>query len=181
MINLPNILAAARIVIAPIIFFILLHASGDGDRFLGANASEWLAGFLFLIASITDFLDGYLARKWDQITKLGTVLDPLADKMLLLAAFLGLVIATKADAWAVYIILVREFFITGFRVVMATENLNIAAGFSGKVKTVLQMLAAGFLIMNWPLANALLWLAVAMTLISAAGYIYEYVRHNESK
>jgi len=84
----------------------------------------------------------------------------------------------RANAWAVYLILVREFFITGLRVVMASEGLSIKASFAGKVKTVSQMGAIGFLLMNWPCADCLLWIAVILTLYSGADYIKVYVKAN---
>ncbi|BCX79462.1 CDP-diacylglycerol--glycerol-3-phosphate 3-phosphatidyltransferase [Campylobacter sp. 19-13652] len=174
MINLPNTLALIRIALAPLMFYILI----DGASWQGVHISwvNYFAGLLFVLASVTDFFDGYIAREWDQKTKLGAVLDPLADKMLTLAAFLGLMLLGRANAWAVYLILVREFFITGFRVVVASEGLSVAANMAGKVKTVVQMIAIGWLIMQWHFANALLWLAVALTLYSGADYVLSYAK-----
>ncbi|MDY0328360.1 MAG: CDP-diacylglycerol--glycerol-3-phosphate 3-phosphatidyltransferase, partial [Arcobacteraceae bacterium] len=110
----------------------------------------------------------------NQMTKLGSILDPLADKMLMLAGLLGLMVIDRADVWAVFLILSREFFITGLRVVAVAEGKDIAASMWGKSKTVIQMIAIGFLIMNWPFATYLLWLAVAITLYSGYEYIKEY-------
>jgi CDP-diacylglycerol--glycerol-3-phosphate 3-phosphatidyltransferase len=176
MLNLPNALALLRILLAPLMFWLLI----DRDNAIFVNIHEsWLdyfAGLIFVLASVTDFFDGFIARSWNQITKLGGVLDPLADKMLMLSAFLGLIYLHRASAWAILIILIREFFITGIRVVAAGEGRSVASTFSGKAKTVAQMFAIGFLLMNWPFANELLWIAVALTLYSGYEYIKGYLK-----
>lgn len=142
--NLPNILALFRIALAPLMLWFLV----DRDNVLFSSwHPTWLdyfAGLIFVIASVTDFFDGFIARKWNQITKLGAILDPLADKMLILAGFLGLMMIDRASAWAVFLILSREFFITGLRVVAADEGRNVASTMAGKIKTVVQMIAIGF-------------------------------------
>ena len=173
--NLPNSLAFFRILLAPLMFFMLVNAPGI---FVQIHISwiNYFAALIFVIASVTDFFDGYIARSWDQKTKLGAILDPLADKMLILAAFLGLMMLGRASAWAVYLILIREFFITGFRVVMASDGVEVAASMAGKVKTVSQMFAVGFLLMSWPGGELLLWIAVALTLYSGFEYIFAYVK-----
>jgi len=173
--NLPNALAFFRILLAPLMFFMLVNAP---EIFVQIHISwiNYFAALIFVIASVTDFFDGYIARSWDQKTKLGAILDPLADKMLILAAFLGLMMLGRASAWAVYLILIREFFITGFRVVMASDGVEVAASMAGKVKTVSQMFAVGFLLMSWPGGELLLWIAVALTLYSGFEYIFAYVK-----
>ena len=173
--NLPNALAFFRILLAPLMFFMLVNAP---EIFTQIHISwiNYFAALIFVIASVTDFFDGYIARSWNQKTKLGAILDPLADKMLILAAFLGLMMLGRASAWAVYLILVREFFITGFRVVMASDGVEVAASMAGKVKTVSQMFAVGFLLMSWPGGELLLWIAVALTLYSGFEYIFAYVK-----
>ena len=173
--NLPNALAFFRILLAPLMFFMLVNAP---EIFAQIHISwiNYFAALIFVIASVTDFFDGYIARSWDQKTKLGAILDPLADKMLILAAFLGLMMLGRPSAWAVYLILVREFFITGFRVVMASDGVEVAASMAGKVKTVSQMFAVGFLLMSWPGGELLLWIAVALTLYSGFEYIFAYVK-----
>ncbi len=174
MINLPNILALIRVLIAPLMYLFLVNR----DLFLNIHPSwlDYFAALLFVIASITDFFDGYIARNWNQTTKLGAILDPLADKMLTLAAFLGLMYMGRANPWAIYLIMTREFFITGLRVAAVGEGISIAASFSGKLKTVFQMFAIGFLIMDWPFAQELLWIAVAITLYSGFEYIRGYAK-----
>lgn len=174
--NLPNFLASTRIALAPLMFILLVNR--DLALFEGLHVSwlDYFAALIFVIASATDFFDGYIARNWNQKTQLGAILDPLADKMLTLAAFLGLMMIDRANAWAIYLILTREFFITGLRVAAIGEGKNIAASMAGKVKTVLQMIAIGFLMMNWPFAELLLWAAVALTLYSGYEYIIGYTK-----
>ena len=182
-INLPNILAGFRILLAPLMLLFLIYQNGCGFESCPLNNInihqswyDYFAGLIFVIASITDFFDGYIARNWNQMTKLGSILDPLADKMLMLAGFIGLLVLDRADAFAIFLILSREFFITGLRVVAVSEGKEVASTMVGKVKTVVQMIAIGFLIMQWPLATQLLWLAVILTLYSGYEYIRDYFR-----
>lgn len=171
-VNIPNILAFIRLLLAPLMFMLLVNQ--DAALFEGIHVS-WLnyaAAFIFVLASATDFFDGYIARTFNQITTMGKILDPLADKMLTLAGFLGLMLLDQASAWAIYLILTRELFITGLRVSAVAEGIDIAASWMGKVKTVVQMIAIGFLLMGWYGGEVLLWIAVALTLYSG----YEYVR-----
>ena len=170
--NLPNLLATFRILLAPLMFWFLVDR--QNPLFSGWHESwlDYFAGLIFVLASITDFFDGFIARQWNQMTKLGAILDPLADKMLMLAGFVGLVYIDRANPWAVYIILTREFFITGLRVAMAGEGKSVSASFAGKAKTVAQMVAIGFLLMNWAFASELLWFSVFLTIYSG----YEYIR-----
>lgn len=174
MLNLPNILASIRILIAPLMFWIILNPDLFTDNGWHITWNYYAAALLFVLASITDFFDGYIARQWDQMTLLGAVLDPLADKMLTLAAFLGLMMIGEASAWAIYIIIVRELFITGLRTVAVSEGISVKASWAGKIKTVSQMIAIGFLLMHWPFGDLLLWIAVALTLYSGAEYIWGF-------
>jgi CDP-diacylglycerol--glycerol-3-phosphate 3-phosphatidyltransferase len=170
--NIPNILAFIRLLLAPVMFVLLVNR--DLSIFQGIHYSwlDFYAGFIFVMASATDFFDGYIAREFDQKTTLGAILDPLADKMLTLAAFLGLMMMHRASPWAIYLILTRELFITGLRVSAIDKGIDISASWMGKVKTVSQMIAIGFLLMEWPYATALLWFATLLTLYSG----YEYIR-----
>ena len=172
MLNIPNLLAFIRLLIAPVMYMLLVDR--DWSIFAGIHYSwlDYAAAFLFVLASATDFFDGYIARTFDQITVLGAILDPLADKMLTLAGFLGLMLLGRADAWAIYLILTRELFITGLRVNAVSQGIDVSASMMGKIKTVAQMFAIGFLLMEWPGGTILLWIAVALTLYSG----YEYVR-----
>lgn len=172
--NLPNALALFRIALTPVMFLFLANR----DLFPNIHPSwlDYFAALIFVIASITDFFDGFIARHWNQMTKLGAILDPLADKMLVLAGFLGLMLIDRASGWAIFLILSREFFITGLRVVAVGEGKNVSASFIGKTKTVAQMVAIGFLLMNWPFANELLWISVALTLYSGYEYTRDYFK-----
>jgi CDP-diacylglycerol--glycerol-3-phosphate 3-phosphatidyltransferase len=174
--NLPNTLATARIFMAPLMLWFMVDQSNP--IFDGWHESwfNYFAGLIFVLASITDFFDGYIARSWDQMTKLGSILDPLADKMLMLAGFIGLLVLDRASAFAIFLILSREFFITGLRVVAVAEGKSVASTMAGKIKTVVQMVAIGFLIMQWSFGEALLWLAVAITLYSGYEYIRDYLK-----
>jgi len=170
--NIPNTLAFIRLLLAPIMFLFLVNQ--DAAIFEGIHQSwlNYIAAFIFVVASATDFFDGYIARTFNQITILGKILDPLADKMLTLAGFLGLMMLGSASPWAIFLIITRELFITGLRVSAVSQGLDIAASWMGKVKTVIQMIAIGFLLMKWPGGELLLWTAVVLTLYSG----YEYVR-----
>lgn len=174
--NIPNLLALFRIALAPLMLWFLVDRNNALFASWHPSWLDYFAGLIFVIASVTDFFDGFIARNWDQKTKLGAILDPLADKMLMLAGFLGLMLIDRASVWAVFLILTREFFITGLRVMAVAEGKSVAASMAGKVKTVVQMIAIGFLIMNWPYATALLWIAVALTLYSGYEYSKEYFK-----
>lgn len=174
--NLPNILALFRIALAPLMLWFFIDRDNSIFSYWHPSWFDYFAGLIFVIASVTDFFDGFIARSWDQMTKLGGILDPLADKMLVLAGFIGLVALDRASVWAVFLVLSREFFITGLRVVAVSEGKNVASTMAGKIKTVAQMVAIGFLIMNWPYATALLWFAVALTLYSGFEYTRDYFK-----
>ncbi len=177
MMNLPNILALIRLAVAPLMFWIILTPELFTDNGYDISWSYYFSALLFVIASITDYFDGHIARELDQKTKLGAIIDPLADKMLVMAAFLGLMVMGTASVWAIYIIIVRELFITGLRTVAVQEGIDVSASWSGKVKTVAQMFAIGFLLMHWPFANALLWFATALTVYSGLEYLYHFTKH----
>ncbi|WP_457745746.1 CDP-diacylglycerol--glycerol-3-phosphate 3-phosphatidyltransferase [Sulfurimonas sp.] len=174
MLNLPNFLASIRILIAPLMFWIILNPQVFTQNGYDITWNYYFASLLFVLASATDFFDGYIAREWNQMTMLGAILDPLADKMLTLAAFLGLMLIREASPWAIYIIIVRELFITGIRTVALSEGISVKASWAGKIKTVAQMIAIGFLLMHWPFGNALLWFAVFLTLYSGMEYLWGF-------
>ncbi len=174
MLNLPNALASLRILLAPLMFWIILNPEFFTDNGYHITWNYYFASLLFVLASATDFFDGYIAREWNQMTVLGAILDPLADKMLTLAAFLGLMMIGEASAWAIYIIIVRELFITGIRTVAVSEGISVKASWAGKIKTVAQMIAIGFLLMHWPLGTELLWFAVALTVYSGLEYLWGF-------
>ena len=174
MLNLPNALAVLRILLAPLLFWIILNEALFVENGFDITWNYYFASMVFIIASTTDFFDGFIAREWNQKTLLGAIIDPLADKMITIAAFLGLMVMGDASAWAIYIIIIRELFITGIRTVAVAEGLDIKASMAGKVKTVFQMIAIGFLLMHWPFGDALLWLAVVLTVYSGAEYLWSF-------
>lgn len=187
--NVPNILAFIRILMAPIMFWVILTPEYFTEQGIHITWVYYLAALLFVLASTTDFFDGYIARMLDQTTLLGQILDPLADKMLTIGAFLALMVAGDANVWAVYIIIVRELFITGLRTVAVAEGIDVSASLAGKVKTVVQMIAIGFLIMHWSLEeyvhfevdNALLWFATLLTVYSGAEYLMGFAKALKGK
>lgn len=174
MLNLPNALASLRILLAPLMFWIVLNPDYFTQSGFHITWNYYFASLLFVFASVTDFFDGYIAREWDQMSMLGAIIDPLADKMLIIAAFLGLMMIGEASAWAIYIIIIRELFITGIRTVAVSENLDIKASWAGKVKTVGQMFAIGFLLMHWQYGEELLWFSVFLTVYSGLEYLYGF-------
>lgn len=169
--NLPNQLSVFRIVLVPIII-ILLEIPNEFTRFL--------ALIIFILASFTDFLDGYIARKFNMVTKLGQLIDPLADKILTLAVFVELTALGEIPAWVVILILSRELTISIFRAIAASSGVVIAAGWTGKLKTVFQMLAILMLLSNNYIGNVLnirldmifVYVSAFLAFLSAAEYIY---------
>lgn len=136
---------------------------------------RWVAAVIFIIASLTDWFDGYLARKNNLVTNFGKFMDPLADKLLVCSALICLVALEQLPAWLVIIIVSREFIISGFRLVAAEQGLVIAASYWGKFKTTFQMVSIILLIINIPAMNiitwAVTWIALALTVISLIDYI----------
>lgn len=179
--NLPNKITLSRIFLIPFFIIVLSYPFNWGEWSIGTTTlpvSHFVAGIIFLIASITDWLDGYLARKLNLITNMGKFLDPLADKLLVSAAFILLVQLELAPAWIVIIIISREFAITGFRLVAAGEGLVLAASQMGKLKTATQIIAIILLMFhNWPLSyinvplhTIMLYLALLFTVWSGIDY-----------
>jgi len=167
--NLPNKLTVLRVVLIPIFIVVLM------------TGHYYISAIIFVAASLTDALDGAIARKYNLVTNFGKIMDPLADKLLVTAAMVCLVELGDIPAWMVFVILAREFTITSLRSVAASEGIVIAAGKSGKIKTILQMTAiVAILIRNYPfealnipVADGLLWAAVLMTIYSGAEYIIQ--------
>ncbi len=170
--NLPNKLTILRILLIPVFVFFMLGHTG--------TAGKWIAGLLFIAASLTDTLDGYLARKNDEITVFGKFMDPLADKLLVCSALICLVQLKRLSAWVVIIIVSREFIISGFRLVAAERGTVIAASSWGKLKTVAQMIMVILLIFNFSglfhvLGQIFTVLATILTVVSLVDYIYKNV------
>jgi len=172
--NIPNSLALFRITLAPILFWLYLNIHNPIFENIHISWMNYFISLIFVIASITDFLDGYIARIWKQTTLLGAVLDPIADKLLILACLMGLMIIGRADEWIVFLILSREFIITGLRVVAVSQGLDISASIYGKIKTFIQIFAIGFLTMQWSGGEELLILAFILTIYSGYEYIRDY-------
>jgi CDP-diacylglycerol--glycerol-3-phosphate 3-phosphatidyltransferase len=173
MLNLPNILSIIRILLVPPLVVVLLTKVPD---------KEWWGLGLFLLAAVMDFFDGYLARRRKQVTRLGTLLDPAADKILMSAAFISLVELGLAPAWMVVVIIAREFAVSSLRTFASAEGLVIAAGISGKVKTTVQIIAVALLIIYNQLgefrhlAPISLWVALAVTIYSGIEYFVRFGR-----
>lgn len=174
--TLPNLLTTLRICFAFLLLAILLYGWELLPPSIHPSWVNYLACLLFCVASITDFFDGFIARNFQVTSVFGEIFDPLADKLLILSALLGLLVLGRADAWAVFLILGREFFITGLRVVAAAKGLKVAASNLGKYKTGLQITAIAFLLMDYSFAPHTLWLAVLITLYSGYDYTKAYTK-----
>jgi CDP-diacylglycerol--glycerol-3-phosphate 3-phosphatidyltransferase len=179
--NLPNALTLVRIFLVPVLVVVLL-TEFEGRRILGV-AKEVVGAAIFALASLTDWLDGYLARRRGQVTWLGQVLDPIADKLLTSAAFVSLVQLDAAPAWMVALIIGREFAITGLRSLAHTRGFTIPASPLGKVKMALQVTAILVLILGWgplpilrPVGYALLWVVLVAAIGSAIDYYRRFQR-----
>ena len=164
--NLPNVLTLLRVLAVPVIVVALLGETPNGDA---------LAAGVFALAALTDGLDGYIARRRRDVTTFGKLMDPLADKVLIIAALVSLVSLGRLAAWVAMVIIARELAVTGLRTVAAEQGVVIAASWLGKLKTALQV-AAVFALIIWnpaPLAvDVLVYAAVAATVISGADYFF---------
>jgi len=167
--NLPNKLTVLRVILIP--FFVLsLLLFGGSVRLL-----RYVAAAIFIVASLTDMLDGKIARKYDLVTNFGKFMDPLADKLLVCSALICLVELEQLPAWMVIIIVSREFIISGFRLVAAEQGIVIAASYWGKFKTTFQMIAVILMIVDlkvlWLPTLLCTWIALILTVISLVDYI----------
>ena len=168
--NLPNKLTIFRVILIPFfVLFLLLEPDNQTFRLI--------ADLIFIVASLTDLLDGKIARKYHLVTNFGKFMDPLADKLLVCAAMVCLVATGQLAAWIVIIIISREFIISGFRLIASDNGIVIAASMWGKFKTVFQMLMIIVLIANIPLAafdmigTVLTYVALVLTVVSLVDYI----------
>lgn len=167
--NLPTILTLSRIVLIPV-FILTVYP----HPFFGA--------LIFGIASVTDFLDGYLARRSGDVTKFGIILDPIADKFLVISALIVLVDMERLPAWIAITIVVREFLVTGLRVVALSKDIVIAAELGGKIKTTIQIVAVLCLILKKSILNidlydigiVLIWVALVLSIVSGVQYTVSF-------
>ena len=178
--NLPNTLTLVRIFLVPLLVVVLLTQVAGREIF--GVPKELLGAAIFGVASITDWLDGYLARRRRQVTWLGQVLDPIADKLLTSAAFISLVQLGLAPAWMVALIIGREFAITGLRSLAYTKGITIPASRLGKIKMASQVTAILLLILGWrplpwlaPIGYAALWVVMLTAVISAVDYYRRFL------
>ena len=168
--NTPNKLTVARMILVPFLVVFLLTG-------WGGEANRWICLAIFVAASVTDWFDGHLARKYNLITNFGKFMDPLADKLLVCSAMICLIEKRQLAAWIVIIIIAREFIISGFRLVAADNGIVIAASYWGKFKTVFQMLMVIVLILNVQmpffqiLGKILTYAALILTVVSLIDYI----------
>ena len=169
--NLPNKLTTLRVIMIP--FFVVFMLADMG------RTGDYIALALFCLASLTDFFDGYLARKNHLVTSFGKFMDPLADKLLVGSAAIFLIEMGRIPAWVVVILISREFIISGFRLIAADNGVVIAASMWGKFKTVCQMFMTIALILHldtpvWAVVEqVLIWGSVALTIVSLVDYIYK--------
>jgi CDP-diacylglycerol--glycerol-3-phosphate 3-phosphatidyltransferase len=165
-INAPNVLTLVRILLVPVIVVALLAETPNADM---------LAAIVFALAAFTDGLDGYIARSRGSITTFGKLMDPIADKLLIIAPLISLVSLGRIEAWVAMVIIAREFAVTAMRMVAAEQGVVIPASFSGKVKTITQVAAifAVIAVSSTPLwVDLLVYLAVAATVVSGADYFF---------
>ena len=166
--NLPNRLTILRTLMIPVfLFFLLTDYAG--------NCSKWIAVIVFILASLTDFLDGHIARKYNLVTNFGKFMDPLADKLLVCSALICLVDMNRIASWMVIVIIAREFIISGFRLIASDNGVVIAASYWGKFKTTFQMIMICLLIADIAAISIVTlivtWIAVILTVVSLIDYL----------
>lgn len=171
--NLPNKLTILRVIMIPFFVFSLLVYDGT-NQYL-----RYVAAVIFVVASLTDFLDGKIARKYNLVTNFGKFMDPLADKLLVCSALICMVELNQLPAWMVIVIISREFIISGFRLVASDKGVVIAASYWGKWKTTFQMIGVVLLILNIEklsvVTTIVIWIALILTVISLIDYIVKNI------
>ena len=169
--NLPNKLTTLRVIMIPFFVFFLLWQNGENRTF------RMIALALFIIASLTDLLDGKIARKYNLVTNFGKFMDPLADKLFVCSALICLIELNALPAWMVIVIISREFIISGFRLIASDNGVVIAASYWGKFKTTFQMVSVVLLILDIPalafVTTICVWIALLLTIVSLVDYIYK--------
>ena len=172
--NLPNKLTVLRVLMVPVFVFFMLTD-------VGGPANKWIALVIFCVASLTDMLDGKIARARNLVTNFGKFMDPLADKLLVCSAMICMIPLGKLTAWFVIVIIAREFIISGFRLVAADNGIVIAASYWGKFKTVSQMAMIIVLIADFGgvfdvIGTVLIWVSLVLTVVSLIDYIAKNVQ-----
>ena len=172
--NLPNKLTVLRMLMVPFFVFFMLTDTGGA-------ANKWIALVLFCVASLTDMLDGKIARARNLVTNFGKFMDPLADKLLVCSAMICMIDSGQLTAWFVIIIIAREFIISGFRLVASDNGIVIAASYWGKFKTVSQMAMIIILIADFGgifdmIGNILIWVSLILTVVSLIDYVSKNVQ-----
>ncbi len=177
--NLPNKLTILRTIMIPFFLVFLYMSVMEGHDF---GWFKWVALGVFIAASLTDMLDGKIARKYNLVTNFGKFMDPLADKLLVCSALIALSDIGRMPAWIVIVIIARDFIISGFRLVAAEKGVVIAAGWSGKIKTTVQMIMVCFLVADlggkvfYVIDQVLIYLALVLTIVS----LLDYLVHNKA-
>jgi CDP-diacylglycerol---glycerol-3-phosphate 3-phosphatidyltransferase len=172
-INVPNFLTTIRIIVVPILAWLLFREDAASD------SNRLIAGVLFIIAALTDIADGTIARRWNLITNFGKIFDPIADKALIGVALVGLSYLNLLDWWFTWVILARELFVTFLRFWVINKGV-IPASRGGKLKTIMQIIAISFYLLPLPetvslLAEVLMYVAVILTLATAVDYIMKAI------
>lgn len=163
--NLANKITLMRVILVPVFIVLIMASQIPGMKTLVENGTlsvavlNWCALGVFLVASITDFLDGYIARKYNMVSNFGKFMDPLADKLLVCSALICLLALGRMNVWLVLVIILRDFVISGFRLVASDKGVVIAANMWGKVKTTMQMILICFVI---PGVSAFYWISVVL-------------------
>lgn len=167
--NLPNKLTVLRVILVPVFVLFLLANITPYDK--------WIALVIFIVASLTDLLDGKIARKYNLVTNFGKFMDPLADKLLVCSAMICFIAMNKMPTWMVLIVIAREFIISGFRLVASDNGVVIAASYWGKFKTAFSMVMIIFVIMDianpvfYVITQILIWVSLVLTVISLVDYV----------
>lgn len=180
--NLPNKLTVFRVIlVVPFVLLLLGQNAGWGwyDAMFGGAASymNWITLAIFVVACLTDLIDGKIARKYNLVTNFGKFMDPLADKLLVCAAMICLIELGRIPAYIVVIIISREFIISGFRLIASDNGVVIAASMWGKYKTTFQMIMVILMLANLPMlqivTDIVMWIATALTIISLVDYVWK--------